>query len=125
MKKFLMALCVLACGVAAAAEYDIFDPAVTFVNVNYNNNTTIVQLNGVYYRGPSAYYVIPGCTKPNSTYYRCAVYEEDNVVLTATDNSGATISVSIVYQHTSTLNRSGHNYWVPRTTILSGTITTP
>ena len=107
---------------ALGATFDLPDPSIT-VNPNYGGNTTIVTLGGVTWRGPSAYYYVGECARPDSTGYRCNVLQEDNVPLTSPGH--APIAVSITLQEAAVLIRSGHNYWRNSDTVLAGQVTTP
>lgn len=108
---------------ARAATYPLPDPAISVVP-NYSNTTTIVVLNGVTYRGPSAFYYVRECDKPDGARFHCNVMQEAGVVLTAQDGSGARVVVDLVVQFASTLITSGHNWWRSTQTVLSGDVTT-
>ena len=110
-------------GLAQAATYALPDPSI-LVTPNTLNNYTAVTVAGVRYTGPSAYYYLSECAKPDVPYrYRCDVLQEDAVVLTS--STGSTITVTIIYQQAYTLITSGHNYWRPSQVVLAGTVTTP
>lgn len=102
-----------------SATLDVPNPAIT-VNPNYSNTTTIVTMGTTSFRGPSRFFYVGECQKPDSASYRCDVVEEDQVVLTAP--SGQTMVVSLVVQSSAVLIRSGHNYWRHTDTVLSGTV---
>lgn len=120
--KFL-ALLLLSVGAHAATVYPLPDADIS-VTPNYSNTTTIVTLAGVNYRGPSAFYYVSECTKPDSARYHCNVMSERAVLLTATDGSGAKLLVDIDAQFSSTLITSGHNYWRQSQILLSGSVKT-
>jgi hypothetical protein len=119
MGKLLLAVGMLVSVAAQAATYELPDPDIP-VTPNYSNTTTIVTIAGVTYRGPSQFYYVSECAKPDGPYYRCDVMSESDVVLTAQDGSGALATVNLTAQFSSTLIRSGHNYWRQGQTVLNG-----
>lgn len=123
MKNTLLASILVATAVNAGTTN--LPAANVTVNPNYNNNTTIVSFTQgtkvlITYRGPSQFYYVSECSKPDSPSYRCDIIEETDVVLTAGDGSAAV--VSMVLQDAWLLNRSGHNQWVHQQIILSGEV---
>lgn len=124
MKRFtLIALLLGFAGSAfAGTTYDLPNPAIT-VNPNYSNNTTIVTMGATSWRGPSAYYYIGECVRPDDAGYHCNILQEDNVTLTSPGHDP--ISVTITLQSASILHRSGHNYWSSIDTLLDGSVTLP
>ena len=122
-KTMLLAAALAVSGAASAATYDLPDSAI-LVTPNTLSNYTAVTVAGVRYTGPSAYYYLSECAKPDVPYrYRCDVLQEDAVVLTS--STGSTITVTIIYQQAYTLITSGHNYWRSSQVVLAGTVTTP
>jgi hypothetical protein len=93
------------------------NPAYTvdYINPRYNN-TTIVSVNGVVYRGPMAWVAIG----TNGTHTVC----QESVVLTATD--GRYIMATITEEYWVTVVNSGraHGY-LPHNYVTGGTITIP
>lgn len=122
MKKLTYALAMLLAGAAQAATYPLPDPAIS-VNPNYSNTTTIVTIAGVTYRGPSQFYYVSECARPDGPTYHCNVMAESGVVLVAA--GGQTITVDLTVQFAGILIRSGHNYWRTSQLVLNGDVTTP
>lgn len=118
----LLLSAVLAPRCFASTTFVLPNPAIT-VTPNYSNITTIVTIGTVTWKGPSAFYYVSECTKPDSTVYHCNVLEEDGVTLTAPGHDP--MSVSLQYQDAAILIRSGHNYWRQSDTLLNGTVTLP
>lgn len=124
MKSIIALSALLLTSIASATDL----PAPNaIVNPNYNNNTTIVSFTSgiqvlITYRGPSAFYKLSECAKPDSSTYRCDVIQESNVLLTAPDGSTAVVNLTV--QDAWTLNRSGHNTWVHSQIILAGDVAT-
>jgi hypothetical protein len=108
--------------VAQAGTIALPDPS---VYVDLRSNRTTVGVDGVYYQAPSQFVYVSECPKPDGPRYHCNIVTEDTLVLTATDGSGTTIVVSIQAAVGSTLHISGHNYWSPFQTLISGSVTTP
>lgn len=106
----------------AGTTYQLPNPAIT-VNPNYSNTTTLVTIGSVTWRGPSAFYYVGECQRPDDSGYRCNILQEDNVTLTAPGH--APIAVTIAMQSASILIRSGHNYWRSSDTVLNGAVTLP
>lgn len=107
---------------AFATTYALPAPGIT-INPNYSNNTTIVTIGATTWRGPSAYYYVGECVKPDSPSYRCDILQEDNVPLTAPGQ--APIYATITLQSAAVLVRSGHNYWHQVYTVLTGSVEMP
>lgn len=120
--KILPLLFLAASAAAHAATYELPDPAVQ-VTPNYGNTTTIVTIAGVTYRGPSAFYYVRECDKPDTTRYHCNVMAESGVVLK--DENGNPVVVSLTAQFAAVLITSGHNYWRQSQIVTSGNATTP
>lgn len=118
MKTLLLVLTALFASVALAATIDLPDPS---VYVNLKSNHTTVGINGKYYGAPSQFVYVSECSTPDSSRYHCDVDTESNVVLTATD--GSTITVTITAQFAARLQTSGHNQWVQTETVLDGVVT--
>lgn len=124
--KILMSIAILLASAMAQASTVYHLPYTdVFVTPNWNNTTTVVTVQGVTYRGPSAYYYVSECFKADGASYHCDVRQEDNVVLTADGNTGQFITVSLRITSTSVLIRSGHNYWRHSDFITDGTVTIP
>lgn len=122
MKTILSALLLACIGTVNAATYPLPSPEI-FVNPNYSNTTTIVQIAGVTYRGASHFYYLSECARPDDARYHCDVLQESWVVLTAADHS--TVTVNITAQFASVLITSGHNYWRQSQLVLSGEVWVP
>lgn len=106
----------------APQSYTLPDPNI-FVSPNYSNTTTIVTMGGRTYRGPSHFFYVSECSKPDSATWHCDVLSEVGVVLTAPDHSMITVNMTI--QSSGVLIRSGHNYWRYAQLLLSGDVTIP
>lgn len=122
MKISILALLAFSSAAFASITYQLPDPTI-FVNPNYSNTTTIVQIAGVTYRGPSQFYYVSECAKPDGPKYHCNVLAESGVVLK--DANGNPITVVLTIQDASVLITSGHNYWRQSQIVLSGSVTTP
>lgn len=122
IKRYIL-IAVLCIGTAnAATSYPLPDPAIA-VNPNYSGTTTIVTIAGVTYRGPSQFYYVSACAKPDGPKYHCSILVESGVVLTAPDHT--TVTVNLTIQSASVLITSGHNYWRSSQLVLSGEVTVP
>lgn len=121
--KILPLLFLAASAAAHAATYELPDPAVQ-VTPNYGNTTTIVTIAGVTYRGPSAFYYVRECDKPDSTRYHCNVMAESGVLLTEAEVPHRTVLVDMTAQFAAVLITSGHNYWRQSQILTSGRVTT-
>lgn len=123
MKNFVLLLLALVTLAAfAATTYILPDPTVT-VTPNYSNTTTLVTIAKVTWKGPSAYYYVSECAKPDAAGYHCSVLQEDNVVLTSPGHMPLTVTITM--QSAGVLIRSGHNYWRYTNLVLAGSVTKP
>lgn len=122
MKKLIIPSLLLATAAQASSVFQLPDAAISVIP-NYNNNTTIVAIEGVIYRGPSNYYYKSECAKPDGPRYHCNIMEEVGVVLTAEDHSQVVVNLTV--QFASTLIISGHNYWRYSAGILAGDVEIP
>lgn len=111
-----------ATAVLADTTYQLPNPAIT-VTPNWSNTTTIVTMGTVTWRGPSGFYYVGECQRPDDSGYHCSILQEDNVTLTVPGH--APIAVTIAMQAASILIRSGHNYWRQADTVLNGAVTLP
>ena len=119
MRKLVLFAGMFVAAAAQAATYKLPNPAIAVIP-NYSNRTTIVTIRGVTYRGPSRFYFVRQCYKPDGPDYHCDVMAESAVVLKAQDGSGMRAIVTLTAQFSSTLIRSGHNYWRQSQIVLHG-----
>jgi hypothetical protein len=139
--KMLMAIGMLAIAGAAQAGVDNFTPntgctgtactayindnpdmTVSYVNPAYATSTgtiVIVTLNGVQFRGP-AVFTTTLLSNPDIWHFYYALHYDNNVL---TDPLGNTILVTMDVYKSRVLNRSGHNYWITKYSVLNGTVT--
>lgn len=112
----------LDCTGTACTPYTNENPALTVSYVNpYYSKTVILTLNGVTYRG-TATYISTLVSNPDPRHFTYLWTYTGNV-LSAPDGSRLVLDMTVYY--TRTLNISGHNFWVSRWTVLSGTVVTP
>jgi hypothetical protein len=125
MFKGTIAAAMLAASAVAAADtvYPLPDPTITVNPSVYGN--TIVSVDGVVYRGPTAFVYVSECPTPDGPRYHCNIVREDNVPLYATDGSGAYVTVTLVVQMGARLITSGHNWWRSFAMVLDGSVTVP
>lgn len=117
----IVAALLLAAHAHASTGFTLPDPAI-FVNPNYGGNTTIVQIAGVTYRGPSQLYYVSECSQADGPRYHCNILAE-SVVLK--DANGNPITVSLTMQDAAILITSGHNQWRQSQIVLSGSVVLP
>lgn len=120
MKIIALLAALVSSSAFASTTYSLPDPA---VSVNLMSGRTTVTIAGVSYQAPSQFVYFSECVKPDSTYYRCNINTENDVVLVASD--GSTAVVNITAQFSSTLIRSGHNWWRQSQIVLAGDVTVP
>ncbi len=107
-------------GALAGTTYALPDPSI-IVTPNWANTTTIVTVRSTTYRGPSAFYYVRECARPDSRSYHCMILREDHTKVTSA--TGAAAFVTLKVQSASILIRSGHNYWRQADTVLAGSLT--
>jgi hypothetical protein len=131
MKTLIGCLILCASAICNATTINLPDPAVAVNLANNVTTVTVYQLDDlgarIYdgsaktYRGASQFVYFSECVKPDSTYYHCNINTESDVVLVASD--GSTAVVNITAQFSSTLIRSGHNWWRQSKIVLAGDVT--
>lgn len=118
----ILAAAVMAHTAHADITYQLPDPAIR-VTPNWSYTTTIVTMGDTTWRGPSHFYYVGECLRPDGPGYHCNLLQEDNVTLTADGHDP--ISVSLGIQSYGILIRSGHNFWRNADILLNGSVTFP